>query len=125
MWRTYKHKEKKMKKISMLAVLTLLPIYSSVAANNMNKTNTQPAYWSVSEVMTLPDNSPVVMRGRITKDMGGNMYVFEDSSGTVMLEIDDEDWNGNTVRVNDVVTVYGNIDKGVNYIEIDVDSVEK
>lgn len=109
----------------MLAVLTLLPIYSSVAANNMNKTNTQPVYWSVSEVMTLPDNSPVVMRGRITKDMGGNMYVFEDSSGTVMLEIDDEDWNGNTVRVNDVVTVYGNIDKGVNYIEIDVDSVEK
>ena len=115
-----------MKKISMLAVLTLLPVYSSMAANmNNTKTNTPTTYWSVSEVMTLPDNSPVVMRGRITKDMGGNMYVFEDSSGTVMLEIDDEDWNGNTVRINDVVTVYGNIDKGVNYIEIDVDSVEK
>jgi uncharacterized protein (TIGR00156 family) len=126
MWRTYKHKEKKMKKISMLAVLTLLPVYGSMAANNMNKnTNTQPTYWSVTEVMALPDNSPVVMRGRITKNMGGNMYLFEDSSGNVMLEIDEEDWNGNTVRVNDIVTVYGNVDKGVNYTEIDVESVEK
>ena len=115
-----------MKKISMLAVLTLLPVYGSMAANNMNKnTNTQPTNWSVTEVMALPDNSPVVMRGRITKNMGGNMYLFEDSSGNVMLEIDEEDWNGNTVRVNDIVTVYGNVDKGVNYTEIDVESVEK
>ena len=128
MWRTYKHKEKKMKKISMLAVLTLLPVCNAMAMNNnnqMKKTNNQPTYWSVTEVMTLPDNSPVVMRGRITKNMGGNMYLFEDSSGNVMLEIDEEDWNGNTVRVNDVVTVYGNVDKGVNYTEIDVESVEK
>lgn len=110
----------------MLAVLTLLPIYGSMAANNMNnKTNTQPTYWSVTEVLSLPDNSPVVMRGRITKNMGGNMYLFEDSSGNVVLEIDEEDWNGNTVRVNDIVTVYGNVDKGVNYTEIDVESVEK
>ncbi len=112
----------------MLAVLTLLPVCNAMAMNNnnqMQKTNNQPTYWSVTEVMALPDNSPVVMRGRITKNMGGNMYLFEDSSGNVMLEIDEEDWNGNTVRVNDIVTVYGNVDKGVNYTEIDVESVEK
>lgn len=90
-----------------------------------NNTNNQPSYWSVTEVMTLPDNTPVKLRGRITKNMGDNIYMFEDSSGTVMLEIEEEDWNGKTVRVNDMVTIYGNVDKGPDYTEVDVYSVER
>ena len=128
-----------MKKISVLAVLALMPVCGAIAGpgmknmnnsmnnnmnNNMMKQN-QPTYWSVTEVMNLPDNAPVTMRGRITQNVGDNIYVFEDSSGTIMMEIDEEDWNGNTVRVNDVVTVYGNVDKSPNYIEIDVSSIEK
>lgn len=121
-----------MKKISVIAVLALLPMCGAFAGpgmknqNNMNKnTKNQPTYWSVMEVMELPDNSPVVLRGRITKNMGDEMFVFEDSSGTIMLEIDESDWNGNTVRVDDIVTVYGNIDKGDYTTEIDVTSIEK
>ena len=40
-------------------------------------------------------------------------------------EIDEEDWNGKTVRVDDIVMVYGNVDKGSDYVEIDVSSVER
>ena len=57
--------------------------------------------------------------------MGDEIFLFEDNSGTILLSIDESDWNGNTVRINDVVTVYGNIDKGPDYVEIDVSSVEK
>ena len=121
-----------MKKISLFAAFALVPVCGAIAGPGMNKhmnnnmmKNDQPTYWSVTEVMTLPDNAPVTMRGRITRDMGDNIYVFEDSSGTIMMEIDEEDWNGNTVRVNDYVTIYGNVDKGSDYIEIDVNSVEK
>ena len=120
-----------MKKISVLALLAVVPLAGAVAGpgaqkNNMNKMKqNQPTYWSVTEVMSLPDNAPVTMRGRITRNMGDNIYVFEDSSGTIMMEIDEEDWNGNTVRVNEYVTVYGNVDKGSDYIEIDVNSIEK
>ena len=122
-----------MKKISMLALVAFLPICAAVAGpgknmnNNMNNNmmNNQPAVWSVTEVVSLPDDTPVVMRGRITKNMGNNIFVFEDGSGTIMLEIDEESWNGNTVRVDDVVTVYGNVDKGSNYTEVDVNSIVK
>lgn len=121
-----------MKKISVLTMLAFLPICSAIAGQGMTNTqnknnmnNQQPTYWSVTEVMSLPDNTPVTMRGRITKNMGDNIYVFEDSSGTIMMEIDEEDWNGKTVRVNDIVTIYGNVDKGSDYIEIDVNSVQK
>ena len=120
-----------MKKISVLTLAAVLPICGAVAgpgqmANmNNNTMNNQPAVWTVTEVMSLPDNTPVIMRGYITKNMGNDIFVFEDDSGTIMMEIDEEDWNGNTVRVDDVVTVYGNVDKGANYTEIDVSSVVK
>ena len=118
-----------MKKVSVLTLVALMPIYGATAGpgNTMNagNMNTQPAVWTVTEIMTLPDNTPVVMRGYITKNMGNNMFVFEDDSGTIMLEIDEESWNGNTVRVDDIVTVYGNVDKGTNYTEVDVNSIVK
>ena len=118
-----------MKKISLFAMLAIVPMCGAMAGQNKNmmnnQTNNQPTYWSVTEVTTLPDNSPVVMRGRITKNMGEQMYLFEDSSGNIVLEIDEEDWNGNTVRVNDIVSVYGTVDKGPNSVEIDVESIEK
>ena len=124
-----------MKKISVLALVALLPICGAFAGsgknmdgnmnNGMNNMNTQPAVWTVTEVVSLPDNTPVVMRGRITKNMGNNIFVFEDGSGTIMMEIDEESWNGNTVRVDDIVTVYGSVDKGSNYTEIDVESIVK
>ena len=121
-----------MKKVSVLALVAMLPICSAFAGsgknmngNMHNNMNTQPAVWSVTEVVSLPDDTPVVMRGRITKNMGNNIFVFEDASGTIMMEIDEESWNGNTVRVDDIVTVYGSVDKGSNYTEIDVDSIVK
>ena len=123
-------KEKTMKKISVLALAALMPVCGAIAGpgktmNNGMMNNNQPAVWTVTEVMSLPDDTPVVMRGYITKNMGNNIFVFEDDSGTIMLEIDEEDWNGNTVRVDDVVTVYGNVDQGTNYTEIDVSSIVK
>ncbi len=116
-----------MKKISVLALIAIMPICGAFAGpgKNMNNMNNQPAVWTVTEVVSLPDDTPVVMRGRITKNMGNNIFVFEDGSGTIMLEIDEADWNGNTVRVDDIVTVYGSVDKGTNYTEVDVESIVK
>lgn len=122
-----------MKKISVLAMLAVVPVAGAMAGAGMKNTGNmnnnmmqnQPTYWSVTEVVSLPDNTPVTMRGRITKNLGDNIYVFEDSSGTIMMEIDEEDWNGTTVRVDDVVTVYGNVDKGSDYVEIDVNSIRR
>ena len=113
-----------MKKISVIALMTLLPIYGVMAKNNANMQQ-QPTYWAVTEVVEMPDNTPVKMRGRIRQNMGEQMYLFEDSTGTIMLEIDEEDWNGNTVRVDDVVTIYGTVDKSGRVAEIDVSSIEK
>ena len=115
-----------MKKVSLVAMLALIPMCGAMAMQNKNMNKQKnPTYWSVTEIMSLPDNSPVVMHGKITKNMGDNIYLFEDSTGTIMLEIDETDWNGNTVTVDDVVTIYGNVDKNDEFVEIDVNSVQK
>lgn len=113
-------------------MIAVLPICSAIAGSGkmvhsqkkmMNSQN--PTYWSVMEIMNLPDNSPVVLHGKITKNMGDEVFLFEDNTGTIMLEIDESDWNGNAVTVDDIVTVYGNLDKSDNYIEVDVSSIQK
>ncbi|MBR3510829.1 MAG: NirD/YgiW/YdeI family stress tolerance protein [Alphaproteobacteria bacterium] len=115
-----------MKKVSFIAMLALVPMCGAMAMQNKNTSKQMnPTYWSVTEIMSLPDNSPVVLRGKITKNMGNEVFLFEDSTGTIMLEIDETDWNGNTVTVDDIVTVYGNLDKNDDYIEVDVTSVQK
>ena len=119
-----------MKKISLFAMIAVLPICGAMAGNKMihsqkNMNSQNPTYWSVMEIMNLPDNSPVVLHGKITKNMGDEVFLFEDSTGTIMLEIDESDWNGNAVTVDDIVTVYGNLDKSDDYIEVDVSSIQK
>nr|MBQ0091235.1 NirD/YgiW/YdeI family stress tolerance protein [Candidatus Enterousia merdequi] len=118
-----------MKKISIITLCALMPICGAFAGSGMqnhSSNNVTQKYWSVTEVVNMPDDTPVVMMGYITKDMGDEMYVFEDASGTIMIEIDDSDWNGKTVRTDDVVTVYGKIDKKANgTTEIDVNSIVK
>jgi len=120
-----------MKKISILTLAVLMPVCGAIAGGNKSMNNKNvihqgaPVYWSVAEVINMPDNTPVVMLGRITKNMGEEMFVFEDSSGTIMMQIEEEDWNGRTVTADEVVTVYGHVDKNGNVTEIEVDSIMK
>lgn len=80
---------------------------------------------SVAEAKKLSDDAPVVLRGRIEKSLGGEKYVFTDDTGSVTVEIDNEDWNGVNVNEKDTVELRGEVDKDFTSFEIDVDSVMK
>ena len=47
----------------------------------------------------------------------------DDASGSVTVEIDNEDWRGVTVTPKDTIVIQGEIDKDFFKTEIDVDSV--
>ncbi len=90
------------------------------AAQNMP----QMAVMTVEQVQTLGDDVPVMMEGMITQAMGDEMYTFQDPAGnTIMVEIDDEDWNGLKPNPNDMVVITGETDKKGNTVEIDVDTI--
>ncbi len=78
---------------------------------------------SVAEALKLNDDTPVVLIGQIEKSLGDEKYLFKDASGSVTVEIDNEDWRGVTVTPKDTIVLQGEIDKDFFKTEIDVDSV--
>ncbi len=80
---------------------------------------------TIKQVKEMRDDVPVIVQGNIVQRMGGEKYLFEDKTGSITVEIDNEDWRGQTVSPSDTVKLYGEVDAGLFKTEIDVDYVEK
>lgn len=78
---------------------------------------------TVAEALKLGDDTAVVLEGKIEKSLGKEKYVFSDNTGSVTVEIDNEDWRGQKVTPNDTVVIQGEIDKDLFKTEIDVDVI--
>ena len=79
---------------------------------------------TISEVMNMKDDAPVKLTGKIQKSLGNEKYLFKDTTGTIIIEIDDEDWNGINATPETEIVIVGEVDKGMlQDAEIDVDSV--
>lgn len=80
---------------------------------------------TVKQVNEMRDDVPVIVRGNIVQRMGDEKYLFEDTTGSISVEIDEDNWRGQTVTPSDTVKLYGEVDRGLFSTEIDVDYVEK
>ena len=80
----------------------------------------------VEQINNLPDDAYVTMQGKIIAKIGHEKYTFQDQTGTIKIEIDDEDWNGVTVGKDDVVQIQGEVDKSwTKPTKIEVDFIQK
>jgi uncharacterized protein (TIGR00156 family) len=74
-----------------------------------------------------PDESNVRLVGNIVEKLGDEKYLFRDDSGTIVVEIDNDDWNGVTATAETRVEISGEVDREWRIlrreIEIDVDSI--
>lgn len=80
---------------------------------------------TVAQVNEMRDGVHVVLQGRIAQSMGDEKYLFEDSTGSITVEIDDDEWHGQTITPADTVKLRGEVDRGIFKTEVEVDSVEK
>ena len=80
---------------------------------------------TVKKAKSFRDDTPVVLEGKIRQSIGANKYFFADSTGEIVIEIDRDDWRGVTVGENDVVVIYGEVDRGFSKVTIEVDRIEK
>ncbi len=114
--------------LTALALSSAISVSFSASAKNLGGGFTGPvdakASTSVEEAKQLSDDSYVVLRGKIVKSVGHEKYLFEDKSGSIVIEIDDDDWKGLTVGPNDTVEIRGEVDTHwTKPTNIDVDSV--
>lgn len=80
---------------------------------------------TVAEVLTMSDDTPVVLTGKIDNAFGDEKYQFTDNTGSIVIEVDDDSWRNVQITPNDTVQIRGDVDKGWFSTEIDVDEVVK
>ena len=78
---------------------------------------------TVAEALSMPDDTHVKLSGHIVKALGDEKYEFKDGTGTLVVEIDDEDWRGLNVSPDKKVEVAGEIDKEWKLVELEVDTI--
>lgn len=79
---------------------------------------------SVEQAKQMKDETFVVLNGKIKQMVGKEKYLFEDNTGSIIIEIDDDDWNGVSVGPEDSVVIRGEVDTHWNKpTDIDVDSI--
>ena len=108
------------KALFMTGFVLAAGVFSQAFAENMVRT--VPAT-TVSEALLMDDDTPVALIGTVSEKIGDEKYNFKDATGTIVVEIDDEDWNGINPSVNDIVVITGEIDKEGNIVEIDVETI--
>lgn len=70
------------------------------------------------------DDQQARLQGRIVSHDGGDRYTFEDATGRITVEIDDEDFPpGQTVSAQQRVELRGEFDKGLRKTEFEVDRI--
>lgn len=82
---------------------------------------------SVKNALHAKDDSKVMLKGKLIRALGDEKYQFQDASGTITVEIDDELWQGHAVSEQQEITLLGEVDidyKPTKRVEVDVDSIQ-
>lgn len=77
------------------------------------------------EVDGLPDDAEIKLIGYIVRKTGDEKYEFKDDAGSLVVEIDDDVWQGLEISPTDKVQLTGEVDKDRTKTEIEVDSVRR
>jgi len=78
---------------------------------------------TVTEAPGMRDDSAVKLQGFILRSLGDEKYEFRDASGTMTIEVDNDDWGGVQASPDVKVELIGEIDKDLLKTTLDVDAV--
>ena len=78
---------------------------------------------TVAEALDMRNDSAVKLQGFILRSLGDEKYEFRDDSGTMTIEIDNDDWGGVKASPDVKVELIGEIDKDLLKTTLDVDAV--
>lgn len=107
--------------------LLLAPLFSTaaLAAGGYTGPGATAQVVSVAAAQNAADETPVVLQGQIVQRLQGDTYEFRDATGTIKVEIDDEDWPPQPIGDKARVKLTGEVDRDLLGREIDVEFVER
>lgn len=80
---------------------------------------------SVSDVRQMPDDTYVTVQGNIVQQQGHDKekYLFRDTTGEIIVEIDRKLWKGQQVAPETEVKILGELDQSRNPERVKIDAV--
>ncbi len=84
-----------------------------------------PAVTTIMEASKKADDTWVTLQGNIVQGNGDDKYTFRDASGTGIVEIENDAWNGQHIGPNDTVKLITKVDKDWGHTELEVKQVHK
>lgn len=105
--------------------LLLAPLFSTAAlAAGYTGPGAQPVT-TVAAANEAADDTPVQLQGFVTKKINNDdKYEFKDDTGTITVEIDNEDLPATPFNDKTKVKLTGEVEKNLMSREVDVDVVE-
>ncbi|WP_437881893.1 YgiW/YdeI family stress tolerance OB fold protein [Pseudomonas sp. LRF_L74] len=105
--------------------LVLAPLFSTAALASSYTGPGAQTITTVAAANSAADDSPVVLQGFVTKKINNDdKYEFKDETGTITVEIDDEDLPPTPFNEKTRVKLTGEVEKNLMSREVDVDLVE-
>ncbi|WP_127959638.1 YgiW/YdeI family stress tolerance OB fold protein [Serratia microhaemolytica] len=127
-----------MKKTALIALIALTsPVVLAaqggfLSSNTPSSVHTQGGFsgpatklTTVNKAKLQRDDSWVILQGYIEQRVGEETYTFRDSTGTILVDIDDKRWNGLVITPKDKVQIEGKLDKDWHEVEVDVKNIQK
>ena len=112
-----------MKKLFLMLLTGIGITFAAQAADIPADTNAQNNPVTIAEAMTMANNTPVIIVATVIQNLGNGQYSLKDSSGDVIVQIDNNDWMGVMAQPSDTIMIQGTIDaEGNENVEIDVES---
>ena len=109
-----------MKKLCVL--ISLLFIGSTLLAAGFQEDSGSKVS-TIAQALKMKDDSFVTIQGSIVRRISSDKYEFKDATGTMTVEIDEEEWAGQTVNSKNTIELQGEIDKDLLSTKLDVDRV--
>lgn len=114
----------KNKILSILAVAAMMFGVTSANAASMAYDNTEKTVSQVSEIKNMPDESMVYIQGYLIQNLGNENYTFQDDSGTMTVEIDDDLMANNTYSPTALVWIAAEVDNEGDVISLDAEEIQ-
>ena len=111
-----------------LTAATVFPAYADFIDDSSGEGKVDPRLYeaplvTAAQAANLRDNVWARLRGSIEKKLSPDLYLFRDDSGAIVVEISDDEWDGQTITPSDIVEISGQIDSRIcSYIGIYLDA---
>lgn len=108
---------------TLLSVTLGLTLLAGTATAGSNFSYDQPRV-SVAQALRMNDDHDIRLTGYVVEQIGKEKYLFEDSTGSIVVEIDEDKWRDMRATSRTRLTIWGQLEEEDGGNELEVDHLE-